>query len=101
MNLRTLARNQDCMVRIPGVCNGDPATTVLAHYRLAGTCGTGIKPPDVIGAWCCSECHDVIDGRSRIRGLSQEMISRESIRLAHAEGVLRTIYALVKLGVMK
>jgi len=40
MNLRREARNRPCMVRIPGVCNHDDTTTVLAHYRLAGTCGT-------------------------------------------------------------
>ena len=27
---RREAKGQPCMVRIPGVCNGDPETTVLA-----------------------------------------------------------------------
>lgn len=37
------ARSRACTVRIPGVCNHNPETSVLAHYRLAGTCGTAIK----------------------------------------------------------
>ncbi|HBB1356564.1 nuclease domain-containing protein, partial [Escherichia coli] len=41
-NLRKEARNRECQVRIYGVCNGNPETTVLAHYRMAGICGTGM-----------------------------------------------------------
>jgi hypothetical protein len=61
--LTKAAEGRDCQIRIPGVCNFNPYTTVLAHYRLAGTCGTGIKPDDAQGAWACSSCHDAIDGR--------------------------------------
>lgn len=32
--LTKAARGRECQVRIPGVCNGNPETTVLAHYRL-------------------------------------------------------------------
>ncbi len=53
-NLRKEARGRECQVRIYGVCNGNPETTVLAHYRMAGICGTGMKPDDLIGAWACS-----------------------------------------------
>lgn len=85
---RVAAKGRDCMVRIPGVCNGNPETTVLAHYRLAGYCGTGMKPPDEMGAWACSACHDAIDFRVH---LSYE---NTTIRLWHAEGVMRTQQAL-------
>ena len=90
-NLRELARDQQCMIRIPSVCNHDPATTVLAHYRMAGICGTGQKPPDECGAWACSKCHDWVDGRVKTN-------QQELIRLYHAEGVLRTLHELSKLG---
>lgn len=90
--LRQAARGQDCQVRMV-VCNHNPETTILAHYRLAGTCGTGIKPPDLLGAWACSACHDAIDGRTQIDGYSKAYV-----RLAHAEGCLRTIYALIQQG---
>jgi hypothetical protein len=90
--LRKLARGQDCQVRLPGVCNFNPETTVLAHYRLAGTCGMGIKPPDLLGAWCCSACHSVVDGQG------ESALVRDERRLAFAEAVMRTQVKLIKLG---
>jgi hypothetical protein len=75
------------MVRLPG-CDGGGETTVLAHYRLAGYCGTGIKPPDEMGAWACAQCHDRIDGRVNCG------LPRTELRLAHAEGVMRTQQAI-------
>ena len=42
-DLRKAARSRECQVRIPGVCNGNPETSVLAHIRLTGLCGTGTK----------------------------------------------------------
>ena len=82
--LRKAARGMPCQVRLPG-CNGGGDTTVLAHYRLAGYCGTGLKPDDdVFGAWACSNCHDLIDGRMRCA------MTHAELRLAHAEGILRT-----------
>lgn len=87
------ARGRECTVRLP-CCNHNPETTVLAHYRLAGTCGVGMKPNDLQGAWACSSCHDEIDRRTRI-------FENEFVRLAHAEGVMRTIDILVKEGKIK
>lgn len=87
--LRDLARDRECTVRLPG-CNGGGETAVLAHFRLAGTCGAGMKPPDTNGAWCCSHCHDVCDGR--IRTIDP------NVRLAHAEGVMRTLAILAEEG---
>lgn len=92
--LTKAARGRECQVRIPGICNGNPDTTVLAHYRLAGTCGVGVKPNDLQGAWACSACHDVIDGRSRA-------VSRDEARQLHAEGVMRTQDLLVREGLVK
>lgn len=91
MTLRDLARDRPCMVRLPGICNGDPATTVLAHYRMAGICGTGQKPPDECSAWACSSCHDEIDRRTR-------RSETEFVRAAHAEACLRTLHALTREG---
>lgn len=83
-NARREARGKPCMVRLPG-CDGGGETTVLAHYRLAGYCGTGLKPPDVFGAWSCGPCHDAIDGRRKLAEYSHL-----EIRHAHAEACLRT-----------
>lgn len=41
-DLRKAARGRECQVRIPGVCNGNSETSVLAHIRLAGLCGIRI-----------------------------------------------------------
>jgi hypothetical protein len=84
---RKAAKGQQCMVRIPGVCNGNPETTVLAHYRLAGYCGAGTKPDDLMGAYACSACHDECDRRTAFT-------HTEYARLCHAEGVMRTQMAI-------
>lgn len=58
------ARGQECTMRIPMVCTGDPATTVWAHSNLGihGK-GKGIKATDVMGAYMCFACHAAYDGR--------------------------------------
>jgi hypothetical protein len=81
-HLRDSARGQPCMVRIPGVCNHDPATTVLAHINGGGM---GTKTSDLFGAFACSSCHDVIDGRVK----SPQHFKAE-IELMHRQGVQRT-----------
>lgn len=85
INLRKEARGRECQVRIPSICNHNPETSVLAHYRLAGTCGTGCKPGDLQGAISCNSCHDAIDGRTKTE------YSRDELKLMHAEGVMRTL----------
>lgn len=47
-DLRKLAKGRECMIRIPDVCCGDPATTVLCHFRMAGISGAGLKSPDLL-----------------------------------------------------
>jgi hypothetical protein len=94
MSLRTEAKGRNCMVRLPNICNFNNETTVLAHYRLAGISGMGIKSDDLIGAWACSACHDAIDRRSNTD------LDRDYVRLAHLEGVVRTIATLRKEGLV-
>lgn len=91
-NLRKEARLRDCQVRIPGVCNRDPETVVLAHYRLAGHSGTGLKPHDLLGAYCCHSCHLAVDGQMKTS------LTRDQLRLYLAEGVIRTIAILIREG---
>lgn len=83
--VRRAAMGQPCLVRLPG-CDGGGETTVLAHYRLSGTSGMGMKPDDEQGAFCCAVCHDIADGR---RPLPMGY-TRNDVRLALAEGVFRT-----------
>lgn len=93
-NLRKAARGRPCQVRLPG-CDGGGETTVLAHYRMPGLCGVGIKPDDAIGAWCCGRCHDLVDGRVR-----NALTANYNFKHAHAEGVMRTIAQLRKEGIL-
>ena len=90
MNLRAEARGRGCMVRLPGICNHNSETVVLAHVRLIGVSGMGMKADDLLGAWACSACHDVIDRRARTD------MDLKDVRLAHLEGMVRTIAQLRK-----
>ena len=80
--LRDSARGKECQVRIPGMCNRNPETTILAHINGGGT---GTKTSDLFGAFCCSSCHDIVDGKVR-----QDAFSRDEIDLMHRQGVQRT-----------
>jgi hypothetical protein len=79
------------MVRIPNVCNFNPETTVLAHK---GGYAGGKKGPDLIGAWACSDCHDVVDGRVP----RPDDMSANEVKLYFYEGVFRTQDVLHKEG---
>ena len=93
--LTEAARGAPCRVRLP-VCNGNVETTVAAHYRSVSLgAGMGIKPNDLLCADACSACHDAIDGRTHIPGYT-----KDEIRFAHAEGVLRTITARFEKGLI-
>ncbi|VEB26182.1 82 prophage-derived uncharacterized protein ybcO [Actinobacillus lignieresii] len=91
-NLRKEAKGRECQVRLPGVCNWNPETTVLAHIRNAGITGGGQKANDIHGAYCCSACHDVLDRRVK------SDLSREELENAHLWGVIRTQLILMREG---
>ena len=78
------------MVRLEGVCNHNSETVVLAHIRMPGISGMGMKADDLLGAWACSSCHDAIDRRAHMD------LDRDHVRLAHLEGMVRTIALLRK-----
>jgi hypothetical protein len=61
--LRASANGQECTVRLPGICNFNLSTTVLAHLPC-GQKGMGMKGFDTVAVYACSACHDVIDGRA-------------------------------------
>ncbi|HBA6506450.1 TPA: DUF1364 family protein [Escherichia coli] len=95
---------------LPDYCN-DPSASwpIIEKYRIsiinldedewgargvAGICGTGMKPDDLIGAWACSACHDEIDRRTMI-------LDNKDARLYHLEGVIRTQAILLEEGKIK
>jgi hypothetical protein len=88
VNLRKQAKGRGCTVRLPGVCNHNSETVVLAHIRMPSISGMGLKADDLLGAWACSACHDAIDRRAHTD------LDRDYVRLAHLEGMVRTIAQL-------
>ena len=87
------ARGQECAVRIIGVCNGNTETVVWAHANvMAAGKGRGLKAPDFLGAYACSSCHDVYDGRvSRPHGMS-----KAEVDLDFANGHYRSVVLLIE-----
>lgn len=94
MNLRDFAEGKDCQVRLPGICNFNPETTVLAHIRLAGITGGSQKAADLLGAHACSDCHAECDRQTRKLELG-------FVTLCFYEGVIRTQALLIKAGLVK
>lgn len=94
-DLRQLAKGQPCTVRLFPVCDGGGPTTVLAHFPLAGLSGMRIKSPDLIAAFACCPCHDVVDGR-----VPMPELSKTEIENAHAKGCFRTQVMLLQEGVI-
>lgn len=94
--IRKSARGKICQVRIPGVCNFTPETVIAAHIRIAGTCGVGVKPSDLLTIRACSNCHDVIDGRVGKKGLDKREMNTYIL-----EALCRTLVEYEKEGLVK
>ena len=93
--IRQSAKGQDCTVGIVGVCNRNPETTILAHYPSEGK-GMGIKSTDISAGYCCSDCHNALDGRTKHANLDygeKEFYMRRSM--------VRTWEKLVDAGIIK
>ena len=90
--LRKSAKDRECQIRLPGICNFNPATTVLAHL---GGSGMGQKRSDLHGSFACSACHDAVDSRVRVG------ISNEQLELWHLHGMVRTQEIWEREGLIK
>lgn len=90
--IRKSAKGEQCQVRIVGICNGNPETVVFAHL---GGGGMATKMPDLFGAYCCSSCHDVVDGRTK-RGSH----SANDIKIDFLNGMVRTQLILLGKGLI-
>lgn len=87
MNLRRDAIDRECQIRLEG-CTTAPCC--LAHFRLIGISGMGLKPPNEIGAWSCHHCHTIVDTDKS-----------PEVQLDFAHGVFRTQNQLIKEGKWK
>lgn len=86
------AKGETCTVRIPGVCNHNPATVVFAHINGGGMAR---KRSSIHGAYACSECHAFLDG-----GYAQFLWSRQMRDAEHLRAMLETQERMIKNGVL-
>ena len=88
--LMAAAKGQMCSLRLPGICNHNPQTTVLAHLPGIGK-GISTKVSDLHGAFACSACHDAIDrfGYEKF-GLTAAMVLDAMLR-GHCETQARWV----------
>jgi len=85
--IRDSARGEECQVRLVGICNGNSETTIFAHK---GGGGMALKSNNAHGAYCCSACHDEVDGRT------SKSFSRTGVMLDFYEGIFRTQLILIE-----
>lgn len=93
------AKGEFCTLRVPGVCNNDPDTTVFAH--LPGNKGTSTKNHDLFGVYACNRCHDWLDGRNAatiVAGYSSNSLSGEINKM---KAVQETQLKLVEKGILE
>ena len=90
------ARMEQCQVRMPGICNFNPETVVLAHLPSGLGGKMGGKSIDLCSTYACSGCHDEIDGRTR----HQEYTRNDVMRYAY-EGHMRTLNKFVEKGLIQ
>ncbi len=57
------AKGEDCTLRLTGVCNFNPETTIAAH--IGRRRGMGVKCGDNMIVYSCSACHSEIDSKPR------------------------------------
>ena len=91
--LRQSARGQQCQVRLYQICKGHDETVVLAHL---GGAGVGGKNWDSAAAFCCFDCHSIVDNR-----VQTDLYTQDEIKLAHLQGVMRTQSIWIKQGLLK
>lgn len=92
LKIRASARDEDCTIRLPDVCNFNPETTVFAHVNGIRL-GHGVGKKTRWGAYACSACHDEVDRRTR-------KLEANFVHTCHLEGCLETQDRLVEKGLL-
>ena len=85
--IKASARNEDCTLRLVGICNYNDETTVLAH--IGRNRGMAIKCDDTFAVYACSACHSTIDGAER-SGLALDLLRalEETQKILFNKGLL-------------
>jgi len=87
------ARGEECQIRLPGICNFNPETTVFCHF---GGAGMGRKHYDIHGAYGCSSCHDAVDGRFKLG----KALPCHEVKLWFYDAMVRTQIMLMEKGLI-
>ena len=91
------ARGQPCAMRLPGICNGNPETTVWCHLN-GGAFGKGMgqKAHDILGFHGCSDCHRYLDTGHGTR----PHVSNDMLLECLLNAVCETYVRLVRAGIV-
>ncbi len=99
--IRAAARGQACTLRIIGVCNSNPETTVWAHANgLRFGKGIGHKSSDLLGAFACCDCHGVYDGQKQAPKLAYGTHTKDAIELDFWRGHGESLIILDAMGLI-
>jgi hypothetical protein len=93
------AKGEECTLRIPGICNRDPSTTVFAHMNGGGM---AYKHHDIHGCYACSDCHQWVDGgyvKSRYCGTERDVKNMAVAEFNRA--MIETQIKLLEKGLIK
>ena len=91
------ARDEDCLVRLPGACSFDPAKTIWSHARwLSAGRGKSIKALDLAGAYCCTTCDGIFDGNIKM----PPVMTREQVDADWCQGHFRSLVRLREKGLI-
>lgn len=95
-NITESARGEMCCIRLAGICNFDRSTTVWCHaIGSAAGKGIGMKANDLLGAYGCSCCHDVVDRRVPCD------LPRPVVEVGFWEGHARSLLLLIEKGIVR
>ena len=91
-NLTEAAKGQRCTIQLHPYCNSNPETVVFCHAPSSRK-GWGLKSPDWWGAFGCSVCHDIVDGRRQVKDIGSSEIHRCFMR-----GIYETLAIQIESG---
>lgn len=94
--IRDSARGEECEIRLPG-CSGGGESTVWCHLpeAVAGR-GLGLKGIDLLGAYGCFHCHNVVDRRAP----RPANLTEHDVALMFYRAMARSIVKLARKGVV-
>jgi hypothetical protein len=77
---RSMARDKECQLIVPGVCSFDRSTVVLAHSNWHDK-GAHRKASDFWGVWGCYACHTWLDQGSALKAQKQVAFHAGLVRM--------------------